>query len=96
MGGRHRVHGRAPRSLMSRPSARITRARGYRTRFTATMAAAPRMAQPPATEYRARRSCRPPGWRERRRGRRTGYGVMLAWVAVLLAVAAVLLRRRDA
>jgi ABC-2 type transport system permease protein len=26
----------------------------------------------------------------------TGYGVMLAWVAVLLAVAAVLLRRRDA
>ena len=26
----------------------------------------------------------------------TGYGVMLAWVAVLLAVAAVLMRRRDA
>ena len=26
----------------------------------------------------------------------TGYGVMLVWVAVLLVVAAVLLRRRDA
>jgi MYXO-CTERM domain-containing protein len=26
----------------------------------------------------------------------TGYAVMLAWLAVLLAVAAVLLRRRDA
>jgi len=30
------------------------------------------------------------------RGPWTGYGVMLAWVAVLLAVAAVLLHRRDA